>query len=432
MSGQFLKPHLLLIFIVSALVCSLAHGAESIDRIVAIVDKGVILQSEFDDQMRTMRERLSDQQQAIPDDILQRKVLDRMIINKLQMQIAERGNIVVDDAAIQDTILKVAERNKMTLDQFQARLASEDINFETFKTKLREEILINRVQSSFVQNEVKVTDNEIEHFLDTQGQIGGDNSAEYHLGHILIATPESAPPEVVQQARLKAEQAVEALRQDTAFKALALKISDGGKALEGGDLGWFKLEQMPTLFVGEISTMQAGEVRGPIRSPSGFHIVKLIETRGLEQHTMMQTHVRHILIKINALVSDQIARDRLLQLKQRIEGGDDFESLARAHSEDRGSAIQGGDLGWVTPGALVPPFESAMDRLAPGEVSKPVQTQFGWHLIQVLEREQRDNTLNFRKSQARQAIYRRKADEAIQLWLAKLRDEAYIEIRLPQ
>lgn len=416
-----------------ALLCSsLTIAAESIDRIVAVVDKGVILQSEFDQQVQIMRGRLAEQQQTVPENILQQRVLDRMIINKLQLQIAERSNVDIPESMLQDSLQKLADRNKLTLDEFRATLTQSGMDLETFKAGLREELIINRIQSSYVHNEVKVSDNEIDHFLDTQGQIGGNSSAEYHIGHILIATPDTATPDQVQAAQLKAEKAIEDLQQGKPFKSLALSISDGGKALEGGDLGWFKLEQVPTLFVSEVSDMQAGDVRGPIRSPSGFHLVKLFETRGIEKHVMTQTHVQHILIKINALISDQIARERLLQLKERLEGGEDFETLARAHSEDRGSAIKGGDLGWVVPGALVPPFEAAMDKLQPGQISNPVQTQFGWHLIQVLDRQQRDNTLDFRKSQARQAIFRRKADEAIQLWLARLRDEAYVEIRLPK
>lgn len=416
-----------------ALLCSsLTIAAESIDRIVAVVDKGVILQSEFDQQVQIMRGRLAEQQQTVPENILQQRVLDRMIINKLQLQIAERSNVDIPESMLQDSLQKLADRNKLTLDEFRATLTQSGMDLETFKAGLREELIINRIQSSYVHNEVKVSDNEIDHFLDTQGQIGGNSSAEYHIGHILIATPNTATPDQVQAAQLKAEKAIEDLQQGKPFKSLALSISDGGKALEGGDLGWFKLEQVPTLFVSEVSDMQAGDVRGPIRSPSGFHLVKLFETRGIEKHVMTQTHVQHILIKINALISDQIARERLLQLKERLEGGEDFETLARAHSEDRGSAIKGGDLGWVVPGALVPPFEAAMDKLQPGQISNPVQTQFGWHLIQVLDRQQRDNTLDFRKSQARQAIFRRKADEAIQLWLARLRDEAYVEIRLPK
>lgn len=408
-----------------------AHAAQELDRIVAIVDKGVILQSEFEQQMQIMRGRLSEAQQSVPEDILQKRVMDRMILNKLQLQIAERGNIQVTDDMLQDYLQRLAERNKMTPEAFQKTIESTGVSFDTFKEGLREEILINRVQSSYVHNEVKVSDNEIDHFLDTQGQASASATAEYHLGHILISTPESATPEQVQQAQQKAQQVFEQLQQGKAFKALALSVSDGGKALEGGDLGWFKLNQVPTLFVAEISDMTDGDVRGPIRSPSGFHIVKLFETRGIEQHVLTQTQVRHILIKINALVSDQIARDRLLKLKERLENGDDFEILARAHSEDRGSAIKGGELGWVAPGALVPPFEDAMNKLQPGQISDPVQTQFGWHLIQVTDRQQRDNTLDFRRAQARQAIFRRKADEAIELWQARLRDEAYVEVRLP-
>ena len=291
-------------------------------------------------------------------------------------------------------------------------------------------MLVRRVQSSYVHHEVKVSEQEVQSFLKLLEQSEGDQSSEYHLGHILIATPENATAKQLKKAKKKASIVLAALKQGKQFSTLSISHSDASNALEGGDLGWLKLAQMPSLLKPYVEEMQVGDYSDAIQSPSGFHIIKLYDTRGQEKVMVTKTHVRHILIKINALVSDQVAQERLLNLKTRIENGEDFATLARANSEDRGSAITGGDLKWVQPGALVPAFESAMNNLAINQLSQPVQTQFGWHLIQVLGREQQDNTQLMREAQARSQLQQRKADAAIEAWLTKLRDEAYVEYRL--
>jgi len=403
----------------------------SVNRIVAIVDKGVILQSQLDEQVKQTYQRLPPEQRAsISRDDIEKRVLDRMVITELQLQIARRSAIKISDAEIEDSIKRIASANKLSAEKFLDVLQKDGVTLKSFKNSIKDQMLVRRVQSSYVHHEVKISEQEVKSFLNLIEQSQGDQSTEYRLGHILISTPENASPQQITKARKKAAKIITSLNNGKKFSTLSIANSDASNALEGGDLGWMKLAQMPSLLTPFVEKMQVNEFSDPIESPSGFHIIKLFETRGQQKVMVTKTHVRHILIKINALISDQIAQERLLNLKQRIENGEDFTALARANSEDRGSAISGGDLNWVQPGALVPAFEAAMDKLAINEIGLPVQTQFGWHLIQVLGREQQDNTQLMREAQARSQLQKRKADAAIESWLTKLRDDAYVEYRL--
>ncbi|HAI95985.1 MAG: peptidylprolyl isomerase [Cycloclasticus sp.] len=402
-----------------------------VNRIVAIVDKGVILQNQLDEQVQQTYQRLPPEQRAsISKSDIEKRVLDRMIITELQLQIARRSAIKISDAEVEDSISRIAAANKLSPEEFLSVLEKDGVSLSSFKNTIRDQMLVRRVQSSYVHHEVKISEQEVDSFLNLLEQNEGAQSTEYHLGHILIATPENASPQQIATARKKADAIINSLKRGENFSTLSIANSDASNALEGGDLGWMKLAQMPTLLTPFVEKMAVNEFSEPIESPSGFHIIKLYETRGQQKVMVTKTHVRHILLKINALISDQIAQERLLNLKQRLENGEDFGALARANSEDRGSAIKGGDLGWVQPGALVPAFETAMDKLAINELSDPVQTQFGWHLIQVLGREEQDNTQLMREAQARSQLQKRKADAAIEAWLTKLRDEAYVEYRL--
>jgi len=403
----------------------------SVNRIVAIVDKGVILQSQLDEQVKQTYQRLPPEQRtSISRDDIEKRVLDRMVITELQLQIARRSAIKISDAEIEDSIKRIASANKLSAEKFLDVLQKDGVTLKSFKNSIKDQMLVRRVQSSYVHHEVKISEQEVKSFLNLIEQSQGDQSTEYRLGHILISTPENASPQQITKARKKAAKIITSLNNGKKFSTLSIANSDASNALEGGDLGWMKLAQMPSLLTPFVEKMQVNEFSDPIESPSGFHIIKLFETRGQQKVMVTKTHVRHILIKINALISDQIAQERLLNLKQRIENGEDFTALARANSEDRGSAISGGDLNWVQPGALVPAFEAAMDKLAINEIGLPVQTQFGWHLIQVLGREQQDNTQLMREAQARSQLQKRKADAAIESWLTKLRDDAYVEYRL--
>ena len=421
--------------ILTGLLASLFSGVglaqNTVNKIVAVVDKGVILQSQLDEQLAQMYQRIpAEQRNSINKEDIKKRVLERMIITELQLQISRRSGIAIPDSEIEESIQRIAQSNNLTKAQFLSILEKDNVSFESFKRSIRDQMIIRRVQASYVYHEVKISDQEVQSFLKLLEQSGENQATEYHLGHILISTAEGASHEQISSAKKSAQNILEKLDQGQKFSTLSINFSDANNALEGGDLGWLKLAQMPALLTPYVEKMSAGQVSKIIQSPSGFHIIKLFESRGQEKIMVTKTHVRHILLKINALVTDQIAQERLLNLKHRLDNGEDFTTLARANSEDRGSAITGGDLNWVEPGALVPAFEAAMNNLAINEISIPVQTQFGWHLIQVLERQQQDNTQVMLEAQARSQLQKRKADAAIDAWISKLRDEAYVEYRL--
>lgn len=404
--------------------------AELLDRIVAVVEDDVILESELAAETRQITQKLKDNKMMIPPDfILKKQVLERLILEKLQRQLAEKSGINVSDEMLSSSVAEIASRNGMSVEEFRKELQRQGMKFTDFEDTIRNEIIINQLRAREIGSRIKVTDREVAHYLETQGGVGKDK-IKYHLGHILISVPEGASAAQIRKAHSKAEQVVKDLRNGEDFKQMAISVSDGGNALGGGDLGWRTMGQIPTLFVDTVNKMRRGDVSAPIRSPSGYHIIKMLEMEGIDKHMVTKTRVRHILIKPNDLIDDEEAKKRLLALKQRIADGDDFSALAKAHSDDKGSAIKGGDLGWVAPGALVPPFEEVMNRLAINEISDPVQTQFGWHIIQVLERKERDNSVEFKKNQVRDEIRKRKIEEETELWLRRLRDEAYVEINL--
>lgn len=417
------------ITLATLLTISLAN-AEDLDFIVAIVEDDVVLNSELQAEAATIIQKLKINKVALPpDNVLKRQVLERIIVDKLQRQLGKSTGINVTDEMLQAAVSDIAGRNKMTADEFRKQLQSQGMSVKEFEDNIRHEIVINQVRNHEIGGQIKVSDSEVEHALET-GEVALDKS-QYHLGHILIALPEAASSEVIQAAKRKADEVVVKLRNKADFNKTAVEVSDDAQALQGGDLGWRSLTQMPTIFVDVAAKMKEGDISEPIRSPSGFHIIKLLEFKGLstaQAHIQTKTNVRHILIKLNELIDDNEAKKRLLSLKRRIADGDKFATLARANSDDKGSALKGGSLDWVVPGALVPEFEKAMNALKINEVSEPIQTQFGWHLIQVLDRKQQDDTSEFKKSQIRDAIRERKIEEETELWLRRLRDEAYVEI----
>lgn len=405
-------------------------SAEEVDRVIAIVEDDVILDSELKHETNVITKRLETNKVALPpDNILRRQVLERIIVDKLQRHVAEASGINVTKEHLQSAVADIARRNNMTVEQFKDQLKTQGMNYTDFEENIRREIIVNQLRAKEIGAQVKVTDSEVEHYMETQGDAVSDKS-QYHLGHILIAVPEAAASNVIQKAKQKADAVVEKLRAKADFNKTAVESSDDAQALQGGDLGWRTLSQMPTLFVDVVAKMSPGEVSDAIRSPSGFHIIKVMDFKGISKkpHVLTKTKVRHILIKTNELIDDNEAKKRLLALKDRIAHGDNFAELARSHSDDKGSAIKGGNLDWVTPGALVPEFENAMNNLAINAMSEPVQTQFGWHLIQVLDRAQEDNSAEHKKNQVRDEIRERKIEEETELWLRRLRDEAYVEI----
>jgi peptidyl-prolyl cis-trans isomerase SurA len=409
---------------------SLETRAQVLDRIVAVVEDDVILERELNTEVAAIAAKLRSGNVMIPPEfVLRKQVLERMVVDKLQRQLAAKSGVQVSDEMLRNSVGEIAARNNMSVEAFREELNRQGMDYKSFEDNIRNEIVINQLRGREIGARVKVTDAEVAHYMETQSQAGLSNS-QYRIGHILIAVSEAASASTIQKAKEKADQVVADLRGGQDFKQMAISVSNDDNALKGGDLGWRSIGQIPTLFADTVTGMSQGDVSEPIRSPSGFHIIKMLETEGSGQHIVTKTKVRHILIKTNELVDDAEAEKRLLALRERIKDGDDFAALARAHSDDKGSAINGGSLDWVAPGALVPPFEEAMNKLGINEISQPVQTQFGWHMIQVLGRENQDNSDQFRKDKIRDEIRKRKIEEETELWLRRLRDEAYVEIDL--
>jgi peptidyl-prolyl cis-trans isomerase SurA len=403
-----------------------------LDRIVAVVENDIIMQSELETRLRTVTAQMQQQGVQIPpSNVLETQILERMILTKIQLQKAEETGIRVDDETLNRTINNIAAGNNVSLSQFKEILEKDGFNYEQFRENIREEIVISRLRQRQVDNRISITSKEIDNAL-ANLEFQGKTETEYRLQHILISLPEAPTPDEEEQARLVATKVLEDLQTGLDFTTMATTVSDGQRALEGGDLGWRKKNEIPTIFSTQVATMEKGDISDLIKSSSGFHIVKLADVRSSEKQIITQTRARHILIKIDELTTADDAFVRLEQLRTRIEGGDDFAKLAKAHSDDKLSAAQGGDLGWSSPGRLVPQFEEVMDQLEIGQISQPFETQFGWHILEVLERREYDDTENAKREKASETIRRRKSEEAHQNWLRHLRDEAYVEYRLDE
>ncbi|MDO9213411.1 MAG: peptidylprolyl isomerase [Methylococcales bacterium] len=413
----------------SLLINSVVGYAETIDRIVAVVEDDVILEGELEREVSTIRARMTESKaQLPPETVLRKQVLEKMIIDKLQRQLAEKAGVSVSEEMLNSSAADIAQRNNMSLEQFRTELENSGIPYSSFLDNMRNEIVINQIRAKEIGSRIKVSDSEVEHYMETEEK-AGDEATQYHLGHILIAVKESASSSEIQKAQTKADNLVKKLRKGQDFAQAAINESEDGNALKGGDLGWRGINDVPSQLVDGVRKMRLDEISDPIRSSGGFHIIKMLGKKSdVDNHVISTTKVRHILIKTNELMDDAEAKKRILELKARITDGDDFATLARTHSDDKGSALKGGELGWVEPGSLVKPFEEAMNKLTPNQISEPVQSQFGWHLIQVLDRKDKDNASEHKKNLVREAIRKRKIEEETELWLRRLRDEAYIEI----
>ena len=402
-----------------------------LDRIVAVVNNEVITALELDREMELIKKQIRQQNNQLPDDaVLKKQLLERMILRRIELQMAQRGSIRVDDEMLNSTLENIAAQNRLTLPKFRAALQSEGVDFESFRENMRDEIIVNRLQQSQVTSRIVVTKQEIDNFLSNQALRTGKEK-EYHLGHILVAVPEAASAEQINAARTKAEKIVRELRADKDFQQVAMTSSDGQQALEGGDLGWRRAEALPTLFADWVVKQDVNNISDALRSPSGFHIIKMLGIReNKPQHLVTQTHARHILIRPYDASEETESRERLLKIRERLVAGEDFASLAKTYSDDPGSGTQGGDLGWVSPGEMVPAFEKSMDALKINELSEPVRSRFGWHIIQVLERRNEDVTQKVLEKNASDTIRARKTDPAMQAWIRRIRDEAFVENRL--
>ncbi len=416
------------------LTVSYVNAYIPLDRIVAIVNDDVIMQSEFHTKLRAVHAQIAQQgSQPPPPAILERQVLDGLIQNQIQLQLAQRAGIKIDDETLNQTITEIAARNNVSLSEFKKILEQDGYHFDQFRETIRAEITLTQLRKRQVLNRIVVTDKEINNFL--ANEIMQDNlESEVRLAHLLLSLPTTATAEKIEQTKQIAIQIQKDLLAGGDFAALAKSTSDGNNAEAGGDLGWRKISAVPTLFTNYIPDMKKGDISEVIQSSSGFHIIKLIDVKndegGSDTNIVKQSQARHILIKTDALTTDQQAQEKLAQLKLRIAQGDSFDLLARGNSNDPMSAIEGGALGWRLVGELTPKFQQVMDSLEINQISEPFQTDFGWHIVQVLARRDFDNTQSVKRSKAQQAIYARKLNEAMQNWAQELRNEAYVEYRL--
>ena len=412
------------------LLASPAHAApQPADRIVAVVNKQAITANELNDRVKTVMRNLQSQNVPLPPaNILRQQVLERLVSEAVQMQLAQDTGIRIDDNQLDRSMERIAQQNNMSLAQFRGTLEKDGMDFRKFREDIRTEIALSRLREREVDSRVIVSDAEVDNLLQQQ-KAKSQSELELNISHVLVQVPENASPTQVQERRARAEKALADLEKGAKFAQVAASYSDAQDALQGGALGWRPSGRIPGLFLENLEKLQPGQHTGIIRSANGFHIIQLNEKRAKnEQIIVQQTHARHILIRTNEAVSSQDAYAAILRLRERIANGGDFEEVARIHSED-GSAPRGGDLGWLGPGDTVPEFEKVMDSLKVGELSEPVKSPFGWHLIRVEERRSADVSSEREKLQVRQSIRARKADENFDDWLRQLRDKAYIEIR---
>ncbi|SCY19010.1 peptidylprolyl isomerase [Nitrosospira sp. Nsp13] len=409
-----------------------SSGIQSIDHIVAVVNENVITRNELDEMLKAAVKQLEKQGMQAPSRaVMEKQMLERIIVNRVQLQLAKETGLTVSDTELDQTIRRIAQENKLSLSEFHSALEEDGISFNKFRNEIRDEIILVRLKEREVNNRISVTEGEVDNFLHTQENSA--DSSEYRIAHILIQLPEQADAIKIEAMRQRAEAALTQLKDGVEFAKVAAEFSDASDAMQGGLLDWRPASQLTKRFADYVTPMKPGELSSIIQSPNGFHILKLVDRRNQNEAITMvdQTHARHILIKINELTSEGDARRRITDLKERLDNGGKFDELAKLHSEDA-SAASGGDLGWVSPGDTVPEFEHAMSALKDGEISGPVQSPFGWHLIQVIERRSQDMSKERQRQTARQAIRARKADSAFQDWLQRLRDRAYVEYRLEE
>ncbi|HUW37719.1 MAG TPA: peptidylprolyl isomerase [Rhodocyclaceae bacterium] len=401
------------------------------DRIVAVVNDEAITLNELHARLASVERQLRTQGTPLPPrDVLEKQVLERMIMDRIQLQYAKETSTHVDDGQLDAALQRIATANHLSLPEFRAALEKDGVTWAKFREEIRDEMTITKLREREVDSRITVSDGEVDNYLASPEYAAGANE-ELDLSHILLRVPEQASPDQLARIHARAEQALAQIKRGDDFAKVAASYSDAPDALSGGAIGLRPLNRLPNLYVDAASRLKPGEVSGILRSPAGFHIVKLIARRGgaQEEKTVVQTHARHILIKVNELVSDADAKRKLLELKDRLDHGADFAELARLYSNDL-SAAKGGDLGWLYPGDTVPEFQRAMDALKINEISQPVRTQFGWHLIQVLGRRVEDVSKERKRQLARQALRERKSDEAYEDWLRQMRDRAYVEYRL--
>lgn len=408
---------------------SLQAEPRLLDRVVAVVGSEALMESELQQRLQQVRMQLVERGlRAPPDSILRQQVMDRLILDTIQLQLAQQSGMRIDDQTLNQTLNRIARQNQMDLRQFSQAIEADGMSFTAFREQIRQEMLISQVRQRRVGDRIQISQQEIENYLASPEAIEQEGR-EFRVGHILVPVPDNPSPELIARAQERAEALKQRLDTGEDFQTLAVSSSAGDTAFSGGDLGWRAAAALPSLFADQVVRLPVGGMAGPIRSPSGFHLIKLLETRGGAQHLVEQTRARHLLLSANTLRDEQATLQQLRELRRRIDEGARLADLAREYSDDRGSKQSGGSLGWVSPGQMVPDFEQAMNQLAVGEVSQPVQSQFGWHLIEVEARRKSDMTDTLRRQQVRQLLSERRFEEEVQNWLREIRDSTWVEIR---
>jgi peptidyl-prolyl cis-trans isomerase SurA len=407
-------------------------GIVQLDRIVAVVNNEVITSNDLNDRMNTVVRQLQKQGASLPpQDVLQKQLLEQMVNTQVQIQEAKETGIKVDDGTLDRTLQRIADENNVSMTEFRRLLEQDGLVWSKFREEIRGEVMISRLREREVEGNVNVTEAEVDTQLSLEAREAVTDQ-EFRLAHILVQIPEQATSAQIEARRQRAVQALREVRKGVEFAQVSARFSDAPDALQGGNLGWRASGRLPTLFLEALNQLKNGETTDILRSANGFHIVKLLDKRGRSATpTVQQSRVRHILIRAKEGVSDDDARERLKRLRERIVGGADFAELAKVHSDDP-SNVKGGELGWISPGDTVPEFERTMNQLRDNELSQPIQTQYGWHLVQVMERRSEGVSEERKRATARNTIRQRKADEAYQDWLRQTRDRAFVEYRLEE
>ena len=404
-----------------------------LDSVAAVVNDDVILKSELDAQVAEAEREILAHNTPLPEyAVLQKQVLDGMVVNRVELQQAAQRGITVSDDSVNQALTRIAQRDGVTLDQLPDTLKKQGYEYDRFRRELRDQLVIQSLEQQILSDQLHITQQELDDQMRAD-QGSGDSETQYHVAQILVATPLNPTPDDIATARKKMDIIYQKLQSGTDFAAAAVAYSEGQNALQGGDIGWRKASELPSLFAPIVTQMKPGDYSTPIQSANGFHLVKLIEVKRSDQKVMVtETHARHILVRTSAILNEAQAKVKIQGLYDQLKAGADFAKLATANSDDPGSAKNGGDLGWLDPGATVAPFQVAMDKLQPGEMSEPFQSPFGWHIVQVLGRRQADQTDEDRRNRAYQAIFARKSEEVIQHWLSEIKDSSFIEYHIGQ
>ena len=424
------RKRILLILLSFAFSLNISSKIELIDRVIAVVDSGVIMESQLNERVEEILMRLrNDRTELPPLNLLEEQVLDRLIIEEIQLQMADRAGIKISDSELNQTLSRVAAQNKLSLEEFRIKLETDGTSYRSFRDTIKKELILQRVQRGKVGAKIDISEQEIENFINSEE--GKTQLAEqYNVQHILLSVKSGLKEEEINEIEKSALSLIERLKEGESFEKLAASYSSGQNALEGGFLGWRTSSELPSLFSGIVSNLKVGEIADPLRSGAGFHILKLTDKRGNTVKFLDQTLARHILVQPSEIRTENQAELLINDIYERLNEGEDFKQLARQYSEDPGSKMDGGDLGWSNPGDYDPAFEKTMNETQIGEMSKPIQSSFGWHIIEVLDRRNEDVSQEEQKNRAFRIIYDRKFEQELQSTLIELRAEAYVDIKL--